>query len=227
MQQIVPFNFLQQQFLLSAQRCVYWQNEQALIVSDLHFGKTGHFRKAGIAIPQAIYKEDIQRLFAQIQLFKPKQLIIIGDMFHSHANKELDFFKKWRHDIDDIKCILIKGNHDILPDIWYKECNIELIDKKLTLQQICFIHDVNDIDKTEKQNHYYFSGHVHPSITIKGIAKQTVQLSCFYFSKQYAVLPAFSKFTGGYPIKQKRGENVFAILPNNTSTNELGGIIKL
>ncbi len=69
-----------------------------LLLSDLHFGKTGHFRKEGIAVPQAIYKEDLQRLVTQIQFFKPQQVVVIGDMFHSHANKELDLFKKWRND---------------------------------------------------------------------------------------------------------------------------------
>ena len=30
---------------------MFWEEEKALIVSDLHFGKTGHFRKSGIAVP--------------------------------------------------------------------------------------------------------------------------------------------------------------------------------
>jgi len=61
-----------------------------LIISDLHFGKTGHFRKSGIAVPQGVYKEDLQRLVSQIQYFQPSQLIIVGDFFHSQLNKELE-----------------------------------------------------------------------------------------------------------------------------------------
>ncbi|MEJ7683919.1 MAG: metallophosphoesterase [Segetibacter sp.] len=104
----------QQTLWLSADRCVYWEEQQSLIVTDLHFGKTGHFRKSGIAVPQSIYKEDMQRLVNQLQFYKPQQLIIVGDMFHSVANKELDFFKKWRNDFSHLHIHLVKGNHDIL-----------------------------------------------------------------------------------------------------------------
>jgi metallophosphoesterase superfamily enzyme len=67
----------QNNFWLSPERMVYWEEEKALIVSDLHFGKTGHFRKEGIAVPQSIYKEDLQRLVSQLQFFQPKQLFIV------------------------------------------------------------------------------------------------------------------------------------------------------
>src|ERR1700738_1720039 len=104
---------------LSPERMLYWEEEKSLIVSDLHFGKTGHFRKAGIAVPQAVYKEDLQRLFEQIQYFQPEKLIIVGDLFHSLLNRELELFRKWREDLPDLVIHLIKGNHDILEDEWY------------------------------------------------------------------------------------------------------------
>ncbi|MFX6499045.1 hypothetical protein ABTG19_18945, partial [Acinetobacter baumannii] len=52
-----------QQIWLSAARVLYWENKKTLIVSDTHFGKTGHFRKNGIVVPQNVYKEDLQRFF--------------------------------------------------------------------------------------------------------------------------------------------------------------------
>jgi len=119
---------------LSPARCIYWEEEKALILSDLHFGKTGHFRKSGISVPQNIYKEDLQRLFTQIQFFKPSTLLIAGDMFHSHANKEIDFFSKWRNDIQEVSIVLIKGNHDILTDKFYKEAGINIVKKKLSIK---------------------------------------------------------------------------------------------
>ena len=78
-----------QTFLLSAQRTIFWEEEKTLILSDLHLGKSGHFRKSGIAIPQNLYKEDLFRLLNEIQFFRPKQLIIVGDLF-------LCFFKLCR-----------------------------------------------------------------------------------------------------------------------------------
>ena len=93
-----PYKFIlhDQTLWLSPERCIYWEEERSLILSDLHFGKTGHFRKSGIGVPQDIFKKDLQRLFSQIQFFNPTTLLYVGDLFHSHANKELDMFLKWR-----------------------------------------------------------------------------------------------------------------------------------
>ena len=96
------FTIKDQDLCLSSERSIYWEQEKALVVSDLHIGKTGHFRKAGIAVPQSVFKEDMQRLVALIQYFKPLKLIVVGDMFHSTANKELELFTKWRGDFEDL-----------------------------------------------------------------------------------------------------------------------------
>src|ERR1700685_2130790 len=102
MQSPVPYKIKKQQLWLSPERMLFWEDEKALIVSDLHFGKTGHFRKSGIAVPQSVYKEDLQRLVSQIQHFQPSQIIIVGDFFHSQMNKELDLFQKWRENFPDV-----------------------------------------------------------------------------------------------------------------------------
>ena len=78
-----------------------------------------------------------------------------------------------------------------------------------------------------KATGYIFSGHIHPGIRISGIGNQSLHFPCFYFGAKYAVLPAFSRFTGTYPIKPKRGESVYALLPPNRSRGELGGIMKV
>ncbi len=205
-----PHIILNNTFLLSADRCIFWVEEKILILSDLHFGKTGHFRKSGIAIPQEIYKNDLQRFVTQLQLFKPAQVIIIGDMFHSHSNKEHDFFLKWRQDFSEIPIHLVKGNHDILKESWYKLAAISIHNCQLRIGNFVFVHDV--IDCIIPDNGYIFSGHIHPGITIRGGGRQSIHLPCFYFAKQYAVLPAFSKFTGTYTIEPKAGEAVFILV---------------
>src|ERR1700730_13765146 len=127
------------QFWLTTERTMFWEEERALIVSDLHFGKTGHFRKSGIAIPPSVYKEDLQRLIIQIQYFQPSELIIVGDMFHSHANKELELFLKWRSDLAGIHIRLVRGNHDILKSDWYAKAGIELSCQTHTVDSFPFV----------------------------------------------------------------------------------------
>jgi DNA ligase-associated metallophosphoesterase len=216
MQSSFPYRIHNQQLWLSPERLIFWENEKALIISDLHFGKTGHFRKSGIAVPQSVYKEDLQRLVSQIQYFQPSQLIIVGDFFHSQLNKELDLFKKWRADFPNLIIHLIKGNHDILHHDWYSQCDIQLTEETKIINEFCFIHDISVIGQNYKPQttNYFFSGHIHPGIRINGAGKQSLCFPCFYFGKEYAVLPAFSRFTGVALIDPKKNENVFAIVGN-------------
>jgi len=221
------FILYQQTLWLSADRCIYWEEQQSLIISDLHFGKTGHFRKSGIAVPQSIYKEDLQRLVNQLQFYKPQQLIIVGDLFHSVANKELDFFKKWRNDFSHLHIELVKGNHDILKKEWYAEANISVTDHHLHLGNFCFVHDISEACAPSEHINYYFSGHIHPYVLLKGPAKQILSLPCYYFNDKFAVLPAFSKFTGGASIEKKSADNVFAIIPANPLKKQHSAVIKI
>ena len=225
MQPAFPYRIKGQQLWLSPDRCIFWEEERSLIVSDLHFGKTGHFRKSGIGVPQSVYREDLQRLLAQIQYFQPRQLLVVGDLFHSRENKELALFQRWRENFPDLGVRLIKGNHDILHDDWYRAAGIELSPERLQIGEFIFIHDITDSIVADERPDlvdcklsaatecYSFSGHIHPGIRINGLGKQSLRFPCFYFGEEYAVLPAFSRFTGMASIYPAPGENVFAILP--------------
>lgn len=206
-----PYRIKGQQLWLSPDRCIFWEEERSLIVSDLHFGKTGHFRKAGIAVPQSVYREDLLRLLCQIQYFQPRQLLVVGDLFHSRENKELALFLKWREDFPDLGIRLIEGNHDILHADWYSKAGINVSREILRLGPFAFIHDITEGGASEES--YFFSGHIHPGIRISGMGKQSLQFPCFYFGASYAVLPAFGRFTGTVPIDPMPEANVFAILP--------------
>ncbi len=199
-------------FWLTPQRGIFWQEQEALIVSDLHFGKTGHFRKHGIAVPAQVYKEDIQRLISLISYFKPKQLIVVGDMFHSKANKEHDLFLKWRNDLADIEIILVRGNHDILHTTWYEEANITVKEGMYAIGEFGFVHDPEEAKDAVAEIGFVFSGHLHPGIGFSGIGKQSLHFPCYYFTDKMAILPAFSKFSGMAMVKPKKTDKVFAIV---------------
>ena len=208
------------QFWLTTDRTMFWEEEKALIVSDLHFGKTGHFRKSGIAIPPSVYKEDLQRLVVQIQYFQPRELIIVGDMFHSHANKELELFLKWRSDLAGIHIRLIRGNHDILKDEWYEHAGIDLSSQTLSRKDFHFVHDISDqlnqrngFIKNIVKNYPIFFQVISTRVFVSmEMGKQSLCFPCFYFGKKYAVLPAFSRFTGVAMIYPEAEEEVFAIV---------------
>ena len=198
--------------ILSNERTLYWENENTLIIADLHVGKTGHFRKAGIGVPANIYKDDLHRLLAQILFFKAEKLIIVGDLTHSIANREMDLFRKWRKDFPLLEVNLAKGNHDILDNRWYEEADINVYNEPFALNDFLFVHDIVRPKFTAAPDKFIFSGHVHPGIAIRGKAKQSLCFPCFYFTKTHCILPAFSRFTGTYKVQPKKGEQAFAIV---------------
>jgi DNA ligase-associated metallophosphoesterase len=212
MNALVAYTINENDFVLSPDRVMFWEKEKTLIIADLHIGKTGHFRKSGIPVPQHIFKEDLQRLFSQILFFKAERLIIAGDLSHSKSNKEMDLFKKWRHDHDALQMILVNGNHDILEKKWYEELNIET-KECLDINYFYFFHDPEEA-LAKKPGHYTFCGHLHPGISIRGRGKQALQFPCFYFGHTVGILPAFSRFTGCVSINAQNGENIFAIVDN-------------
>lgn len=198
-------------FWLSPQRCIFWEEEKTLILSDLHFGKTGHFRKNGIPVPQQINIEDLQRLFDQIIFFIPERVIVVGDLFHSHNNDELNLFIKWRNDFPTIPFILVKGNHDILLAEWYEKAGINTYEGIYNLSNVDFFHDPTEKLLTENVN-FIFSGHLHPGVRISGKGKQHLQFPCFHITEKMLILPAFSKFSGLSFAKKNKQIKIFAII---------------
>jgi DNA ligase-associated metallophosphoesterase len=213
MQNPIPHIINNNTFWVSPDRCVFWEDQNILILADVHLGKTGHFRQAGIPVPEGVNKADLQRMIAQLFFFKANRVIIVGDFTHSAINKELELFKKWRRDFPLFQFDLVKGNHDILEDHWYQETNITVHKKELVIGDFCFRHVTKSTDPFEKAEDagFTFSGHVHPGIRISGRGKQALRLPCFYFSPSHCILPAFSKFTGTYSVEPKEGEIVYAI----------------
>ena len=180
-----------QNLVFTNQRALFWQEQQAVIISDLHIGKTAYFRKNGIPIPSDILGKDLDRLSILIENFSAEQLLIVGDFLHAGKNKDFEIFEEWRSKNSGLKIILIKGNHDIHKADFLKHLDITIIDNSLNLEPFTFIHEPLD-----SENDFSISGHLHPGVTVKLERRKTVRLPCFRISDNQLILPAFSEFTG-------------------------------
>ena len=222
----LPIDIRSQHCWLSPERCLYWEEERTLILSDLHFGKTGHFRKAGIPVPPQVYLEDLHRLMMQVQYFQPETIIITGDLFHSRENLEHALFARWKETIPTKDVHLVRGNHDILSLRSYADMGIEVHEQSYLRPPFLFAHDP-DWKPSDDQGHYRVSGHIHPGIRLSGIGKQSLRFPCFHFSAEQVVLPAFSKFTGLALVTPRKGDMVYAVIPNDPRKGETGAVIKI
>ncbi len=201
-----------EELILAKERAIYLPEQRLLAISDLHLGKSAHFRKAGLQIPSTLAQSDLQRLSALIEKYQPKTLLINGDMFHHEINTDVADFESWKAQYSDLKFVLVKGNHDRLDEKQYQDLGIEIHDPSYCTSNFCFIHDAV---KCNEKNLYPISGHIHPGISIIGKAKQRLRFPCFFFGKDYAVLPAFSAFTGLSMVKPQSDEQIYAITPSN------------
>lgn len=202
------FLFKGTELVLLPEKGIWFPHYKTLLISDIHLGKGAHFRKAGIPIPQALAQEDLACLSDLIAQFKPLQLIFLGDLFHSDVNNDWDWFCLWRDLHHDIELVLIKGNHDILPIGFYDNLCIKVIEEG-SIGPFILKHDK---PKNLPNTHgYLICGHIHPGIKLRGKGRQSVTVPCFWFGRDYAILPAFGKFTGKAELKIQKDEIVFAI----------------
>ncbi len=207
---MLKFEWLENTFWLSEKKAIFWEEENALILSDLHFGKSGHFRKSGIAVPQKLMQQDLMRLFDLIQFYKPSQLIIVGDLFHSDANKEHDWFARWRMDHPALPIHLVKGNHDILNEQFYSNM-LMVTSTELQLRNLRFLHHCDAGFIRNHPDYGIITGHIHPAIVLARPGMKGLRLPCFHFSENCCTLPAFGSFTGTFPVKPKKQDAVFVI----------------
>jgi len=206
----IHFTLKKQDLLLLPQKAIFWQQEKALIAADVHLGKVGHFRKAGIAVPLDLEQNELAVLSDLIFEHKAEKLILLGDFFHSDMNADWDWFILWRSQFPKLEIILIKGNHDIIDEAYYHHLNIMLHDELLIGPFLMLHHPLVD-DELQSASGYVFCGHIHPGISLAGKARQHITLPCFAFGDKQAVLPSFGKFTGRVAIRSNKTDRIFAI----------------
>ncbi|WP_299522192.1 ligase-associated DNA damage response endonuclease PdeM [Winogradskyella sp.] len=178
---------------LTNQRAIFWESQNTLILSDIHIGKTAHFRKHGIPMPDGILQKDLKRLEQLILHFRVKKLLIVGDLFHAETNSDMVTFKSWLAQFQGLKLVLVKGNHDRLSKRkrLMDDLNIKVV-KELVVSPFTFVHD--NLERNYES--FMISGHTHPGILIKGKGKQKLKLPCYQITSKQLILPAFSLFTG-------------------------------
>ncbi|MBL0739699.1 ligase-associated DNA damage response endonuclease PdeM [Chryseolinea lacunae] len=192
------------------QKAVSWPEREILLLADLHVGKINHFRRSGIPLPVKANDRNVEVLLELVEATKPKRIICLGDLFHSHYNPEWEVFgevvKHFRH----ISFELVLGNHDIMSDIQYSRKGIQLHDE-LRIGPFIFTH--HPLEEIE-EGAYNLAGHIHPGVNLRGKGRQSVTLPCFYFGAQSGLLPAFGMFTGMARIYPRKNDKVFIILEN-------------
>ncbi len=162
-----------------------------------------------MAVPAGSSGTDFERLAALVERYQADQLWILGDLFHSRPSAELvDAFIAWRRRLPVSRLLLVEGNHDRYM-IAAADWQMDLIDA-LQVEGIHLKHEPQ-----EDNGQAEIAGHIHPSCRIYGGRADSLRAPVFWLRGKRLVLPAFGSFTGGYTIKPRRGERLFAVGPES------------
>ena len=189
-------------------RAAYWEEEQTLLLADLHLGKAVHFRKEGIAVPRLVEDGDLDRLAALLLEWAPEKVLLLGDLFHSEYNAVWEDFGELLRQFGHIRFELVVGNHDILPEAAYRDVSLEV--HVGTVEQGPFIFSHHPLEIVP-DGLYNLAGHLHPAVRLNGVGKQRERLPCFFFGERQGILPAFGSFTGAAVLRPGKNDRVFVL----------------
>jgi DNA ligase-associated metallophosphoesterase len=194
---------------LLPERALFWERTSTLIVADAHLGKAASFRAAAIPLPGGTTTETLSRVAAAIERTGTKRLLLLGDFFHAKsgmASRTLAAISSWRDRHADLEIVLVRGNHDRGAGDPPAEWGFACCDEPCLEPPFSFRHH-----PAEEDGIYVLAGHIHPAVTLAGLARQREKLPCFLFGDRVGLLPAFGDFTGGAPVRPRRGERVFVV----------------
>ncbi len=167
-----------------------------LLICDIHLGKAEYFQQNGIPLTNNSDEQNLLNIKNIVENYKPKKLIILGDLFHSKYSISESLKNKVENLSEslNIKIELIVGNHDI----GCKVKNISFIKYKRSSNFI-FSHEPIGIFENKILN---ICGHYHPKTFLKN-SKDKLSFKCFAMDKKNNILylPSFGDLTGGYPCK--------------------------
>ncbi|MBI1223054.1 MAG: ligase-associated DNA damage response endonuclease PdeM [Bacteroidetes bacterium] len=207
----IQWEFAGEKLTLLPEKALYLPEKNALLLSDLHLGKTQHFRKNGLAIPASAAQNDLLRFKKLIGRYPAADVYFLGDLFHSETNNEMEAFYSLLDQESHRRFSLIPGNHDVALN---QSPTLHITEKCHPLGNLILCHNPADLNKAEAG----ICGHIHPGFRLKGQGRQSLLLPAFFRYEQLILLPAFGKLTGLIPADEKGLQEVGLIMPGGIRT---------
>lgn len=195
--------------VLYPERGMYIPALDTAVVTDLHWGKAATFRAMHIPVPTGTTASDLARLSRFIERTGASRLVVLGDLIHARAGRQrdvLDALHTWREQHAALEMVLVRGNHDSHAGDPPDTMRITCVDGPWMLGQFTCEHEPEP-----QPGAYVLAGHLHPSVTLGGRARQRERLCCFAFGPNVGILPAFASFTGGGAYRRADEDRIYAI----------------
>ncbi|MDA9929817.1 ligase-associated DNA damage response endonuclease PdeM [Alphaproteobacteria bacterium] len=185
----LSIDFAGHRFDLHPSGAMFWQAEASLIVGDLHLEKASSYHASGQFLPPYDTVQTLDRLAGTVTEFAPRQLILLGDIFHDGAawgRMQAADQARLTDILAPLSPIWIEGNHDqhFVPPGHFGSGQHDRAG--IVLRHI--------MDKGEASPE--ISAHFHPAAVISHRGTR-LRRPCFVKTRTKLVLPAFGALTGG------------------------------
>jgi putative SbcD/Mre11-related phosphoesterase len=189
--------------LLDGRLALFHQQQGWLAVADLHFGYELSQRAAGRLMPLWGMTSVEDRLKELIGDYRPRQLVIVGDVVHDRA-ATVEARELIARLAEICEPIVLSGNHDrklsgVLPlrDSWRTD-------------KFYFHHGHCSSDVSDAVQ---IIGHHHPAGSITDGAGLRLKLPAFVQQANCWILPAFSPWAAGVPWEPDADSRMWLCTP--------------
>jgi len=193
----LPFAFdfaLQEMALVGAKNqhafALYWAEQHALVLADLHLEKASFFAQRGQMLPPYDSRATLERVADAIRATGARRVFCLGDNFHDadgaarlepHAAGMLAALTR------ATEWVWVTGNHDRGPVTGVGGTAVE----ELAVGGLALRHQARADAATPE-----LSGHFHPKLSIAARGRRIAR-PCAVASERRLILPAFGALTGG------------------------------
>jgi len=173
-------------------------DSRTLFIADLHLGKSATFRAHGLPVPSGTTQDNLQRLATLVNDHAAERVVFLGDLLHSrHAQRAsaIEALHAWRAAHATLRCVLVRGNHDTHAGDPPATLRFESVDEPWPVDGAAGLVACHHPQGLAGAG--VLAGHWHPTMTLRGPARDQQRLPCFCLVGQVLVMPAFGAFTGG------------------------------
>jgi hypothetical protein len=182
---------------------LYWPEEGALVVADLHLEKGSGFAARGVLLPPYDTAATLGRLARLIAHYVPRLVIALGDSFHDGggparvADADRTTLATLQRGRD---WLWIAGNHDPEPTDGVGGS----FAAALGFGGLLFRHEPALAEPDGE-----IAGHLHPVARI-AVRGRRISRRCFASDGRRIVMPAFGAYAGGLNVQDRAFAGLFA-----------------
>lgn len=209
------FSFANTTCCALAEGALWCPASRAMIVSDLHLGKSIRMaRRGGGLLPPYENTETLIRLDSLVDRLDPLVVVCLGDSFDDSgaAHEMPDTITEWITRLQaGRQWIWITGNHDPAPLPMGGTQLAQWLSGNIVFRHIASTDASAEV-----------SGHYHPKKTVRTRGR-TITRPCFLIDRHRVIMPAFGTFTGGL----RTSDPAFSGLMENDALAVLTGKVAL